>query len=171
MPFRALAGTLAMFLAATGHAEPEAPRAPASALPDGAALARGATSGPGPADVRDASAGAPHDVAAGEPQPARQWSTRMGTLSVGADGGRATFSNLQATCGAFRLTMALTVAAEDVSQCLGAGDARHVVLELAAGQVVTSSATPDDAKGRCVTAALGEKLQGLTCALEADVSR
>ena len=96
----------------------------------------------------------------------------MGTLTVGSGGENATFTELRSTCGAFGLTLALSIAAPDVRKCLGATDTRHIAIDLNAGELVSSSVQPDDATGQCVLAALGGgKLQSLSCAIEADVSR
>jgi hypothetical protein len=98
--------------------------------------------------------------------------TRIQSLTVGADGAQATYRDLRSTCGAFGLTMALTVSAADVSGCLDEAEQRHIAIELDQGRLVASRGSPDDAKAACIASVLGSgKLSGLTCSLEADVSR
>lgn len=101
-----------------------------------------------------------------------RWSVTMGSLTVGAGGETATFTDLRSTCSAFRLTLGLGSAAAGVRRCLTGQETRRVHLDLAEGAIAAASADPDDEAGRCVTRALGNaSFSGLTCSLEATVAR
>ncbi len=59
-----------------------------------------------------------------------------------------------------------------VRQCLGDSDTRRVTLATEGGRIVSLSVDPDDSVGRCVASALGRAhIEGLTCSLEASISR
>lgn len=106
-----------------------------------------------------------------EPTESR-WSTSIGSLTIGSGDETATFTDVRSTCNAFRLALAFGTAAADVRRCLPASETRRVHLEVENGLPTSSSVDPDDDKGRCVTTALrGAHLDGLSCALEATVSR
>ena len=98
--------------------------------------------------------------------------TTIGSMQVGQGGETATFSNVRSSCGMLQLTLALGSAAAPLRQCLGASDTRRIVLVTEDGQITASSVEPDDSVGRCVISALGHaRIKGLTCRLEAEVSR
>lgn len=98
--------------------------------------------------------------------------TTIGSMQVGQGGETATFSNVRSSCGMLQLTLALGAAAAPLRQCLGASDTRRIVLVTEDGQITASSVEPDDSVGRCVISALGHaRIKGLTCRLEAEVSR
>jgi hypothetical protein len=113
-------------------------------------------------------------VVASEPteQAEPRWTTSIGSLTIGSGEQTATFGDVRSSCNAFRLALAFGTAAADVRQCLPGSDSRRVQLEVEAGQVISASVDPDDDAGRCVVQALRDaQLQGLTCALQASVSR
>ena len=98
--------------------------------------------------------------------------TTIGSMQIGQGGETATFSDVRASCGMFRLTLAFGVAAAPVRQCLGDSETRRVVLFIEDGRTTSSSVEPDDAAGSCVVSALSRaNIKGLTCWLEASVSR
>lgn len=99
-------------------------------------------------------------------------STTIGSMQIGQGSETATFSDVSSSCGMLQLMMAFGVAASPARQCLGASDSRRVTLVAEDGRIVESSVLPDDDIGRCVISALGRaRIDGLTCRLEADVSR
>jgi hypothetical protein len=101
-----------------------------------------------------------------------RWTTSVGSLTIGARDETATFREVRSTCHTLRLAVAFGTAAPGVRRCLPAPETRRVRLEIEDGRVTSSRADPDDDMGRCVTAALaGAQLAGLTCTLEANVSR
>ena len=117
--------------------------------------------------LASASAGAASEQA-GEGK--SRWSTTVGSLTIGAGGETATFTDVRSTCNAFRLALAFGSAAADVRRCLPATEKRSVYLEVENGRVTSSTVDPDDDMGRCVLTALGgAQLGGLTCVLEAGV--
>lgn len=98
--------------------------------------------------------------------------TSIGSMQVGQGNETATFSDVRSSCGMLQLTVAFSAAAAPIRQCLGATDTRRVTLVVEDGLVTSSSVEPDDAAGRCVVSAMGRAhVKGLTCGLEADVSR
>ncbi len=102
----------------------------------------------------------------------RKPTTRVESMTVGADGAQATYRGLESTCSPFRLTIALTASAPEVSACLEEADARRIAVQMENGKVVAAKAAPNDEKARCLVAALGAgKFQGLTCVLSAEISR
>jgi hypothetical protein len=108
------------------------------------------------------------DAAASGPR----WSTRIGSLTLGAGDETATFRDVRSTCNALRLALVFGSAASGVRACLPAPETRRILLQVEAGRVTSSRADPDDDLGRCATTALaGAHLEGLTCTLEASVSR
>jgi hypothetical protein len=108
------------------------------------------------------------EPAGGEPR----WSTTFGSLTIGAGAETATFRDVRSTCNALRLTLAFGSAAAEVRRCLPEPETRRVYLQIEAGHVVSASADPGDDRGDCVTKALADAhLGGLTCTLEASVSR
>jgi hypothetical protein len=116
----------------------------------------------------DRAAEPPKTAAAAGPR----WSTEIGSLTIGAGSETATFRDVKSTCNALRLTVAFASAAGGVRACLPVPETRRIRLRIDGGQVMSSRVDPDDVIGRCVTAALGSAhLDGLTCELEANVSR
>jgi TPR repeat protein len=98
--------------------------------------------------------------------------TTIGSMKVGQGSETATFSDVRASCGMLQLTQAFGSAAAPLRQCLASSDTRRVTLMLEDGRITSSSVDPDDTVGRCVMSALGRAhLAGLTCKLEAGVSR
>ena len=113
-------------------------------------------------------------VVASEPteETETRWTTSIGSLTIGSGDETATFADVRSTCNAFRLALAFGTAAADVRACLPGSESRRVQLEVEAGRVTSASVDPDDDAGRCVVQALRDaQLQGLTCALQASVSR
>ena len=98
--------------------------------------------------------------------------TSIGSLTIGQGGETATFSNVRSSCRMFQVMVAFGSAAAPIRQCLGASDTRRVALVAEDGRITSSSVEPDDSVGRCVVSALDRAhIDGLTCSLEADVSR
>jgi hypothetical protein len=105
---------------------------------------------------------------AGENEP--HWSTKVGSLKIGAGSETATFTDVRSTCNAFRVALAFGTAAADVRRCLTGTEKRDVYLAVENGRVTLSSVNPDDEAGRCVINAMGgAQLGGLTCVLKAGV--
>ncbi len=101
-----------------------------------------------------------------------QAKTTVGSMQVGQGDETATLNNVRASCGMLQLTLAFSVAAPSIRQCLGTSDTRRVRLLIENGHVTSSSVEPDDSVGRCVVGALDRaRIESLTCRLEADVSR
>jgi len=99
-------------------------------------------------------------------------STSIASMQIGKGSETATFSDVQSSCGMFRLTLAFGSAAAYVRQCLGDTDTRRVTLVAEDGRITLSSVEPDDSVGQCVINALGRaRLEGLSCRLETSVSR
>jgi hypothetical protein len=100
------------------------------------------------------------------------WTTTIGSMNIGSGDETATFSDVRSTCNMFRLALAFGSAAGEVRQCLSGSETRRVFLEVEGGRVTSSKVDPDDEAGRCVATALADAhLEGLTCTLEATVSR
>jgi len=115
-----------------------------------------------------------HDADCEEPaaEGGSQTSTTIGSMQIGQGSASVTFSDVRSSCGALRLTMAFGSAAAAVRQCLGDSDTRRVTLVAEDGRIASSTVEPDDSVGRCVTSALGRaRIEGLTCELEASISR
>ena len=101
-----------------------------------------------------------------------QASTTIGSMQIGQGSETATFSDVRSSCGVLELTLAFGSAAAPVRQCLGDSDTRRVTLAAEDGRIVSLSVDPDDNVGRCVASALGRAhIEGLTCSLEASISR
>ena len=99
-------------------------------------------------------------------------STTIGSMQIGQGNETATFSDVNSSCSMLELTVAFGSAAAPVRQCLGDSDTRRITLVIEEGRIASSSADPDDGMGRCVTRALARaRIEGLTCRLEAGVSR
>ena len=101
-----------------------------------------------------------------------QAKTTIGSLQIGQGDETATFSNVRSSCGMLQVMVAFGTAAAPIRQCLGASDVRRLALIAEDGRITSSSVEPDDSVGRCVVSALSRAhIDGLTCRLEADVSR
>jgi len=99
-------------------------------------------------------------------------STAIGSMQIGQGSETATFSDVRSSCGMLQLTVAFGSAAASVRQCLGASDTRRITLVIDDGRIASSGVEPDDNVGQCVTNALGRaRIKGLTCRLEANISR
>lgn len=110
------------------------------------------------------------ETQAAPPQP--QWTTSIGSLTIGSGDQTATFEEVRSTCSALPLGLAFGAAAGAVRACLDADAVRRVSLAVDGGRVVSSRVEPDDVAGRCVATALGRApLGSLTCVFEANVSR
>ena len=99
-------------------------------------------------------------------------STTLGSMKIGQGSETATFTDVRSSCGMLELTRAFGSAAAPVRQCLVGSNTRRFTLVVEDGRITSSSIDPDDSVGRCVTNALVRaRLEGLTCTLEASVSR
>jgi TPR repeat protein len=98
--------------------------------------------------------------------------TTIGSMQIGQGSASVIFTDVRSSCGVLQLTLAFGSAAASARQCLGDSDTRRVMLVAEDGRIASSSVEPDDSVGRCVTSALGRAhIEGLSCRLEADVSR
>ncbi len=98
--------------------------------------------------------------------------TTIGSMQIGQGDETATFSNVRSSCGMLQVTFAFGSAAAPIRQCLGASDTRRLALVAEDGRITSSSVEPHDRVGRCIISALARaRIEGLTCRLEADVSR
>jgi TPR repeat protein len=98
--------------------------------------------------------------------------TTVGSMQVGQGDETATFSDVRSSCGMLELTVAFSMAAPSLRQCLTGSETRRVTLGIKDGRVTSSSVDPDDTKGRCAIRALAAaNIQGLACSIEASVSR
>ncbi len=99
-------------------------------------------------------------------------STSIGSMQIGQGDETATFSDVSSSCGMLGLTVAFASAAAPLRQCLGASDTRRVTLTIEDGRIASSSVSPNDSTGRCVSSALARaRIEGMTCELEASISR
>ncbi len=98
--------------------------------------------------------------------------TSIGSMQIGQGNETATFSDVRSSCGVLQLTVAFGSAAAPLRQCLGGSDTRRVTLTIEDGRIASSSVDPNDGTGRCVISALARaRIDGMTCELEASVSR